>query len=126
MIKKRLNSGKLVDVENLTENDILINDIVHSLANTCRYDGHVPRHYSVLEHSILVCKAMPSECSPHIKLMALLHDATECYIGDMQSGIKDKLHIEIDGKIVPVREFERSIMLLVCKKFGIGPSGLFF
>lgn len=117
---KRLNSGKLVDVANLTADDITMEDIVHSLQMACRYDGHVPRHYSVLEHSVLVCEMVPVEFSPHIRLLALLHDAAECYIGDIQSCIKDHLYIRLEnGRSPNMRTFESKILLTICDKFGI-------
>lgn len=62
-----------------------IHDIAHALSNLCRFNGHCSRFYSVAEHSIL--------CSYHVKgdenrLTALLHDATEAYVGDMIRPIK--------------------------------------
>lgn len=54
-------------------------DISHSLAHLCRFNGHTREFYSVAQHSCIVADLVPEE---H-KLAALLHDATEAYLGDM-------------------------------------------
>jgi hypothetical protein len=59
-------------------------DIAHALSMLCRYNGHVDRFYSVAEHCILMSNAVPAEDA----LWALLHDATEAYVGDMIRPLK--------------------------------------
>lgn len=59
-------------------------DIAHALSLICRYGGHVDRFYSVAEHCILVSQAV----APEHRLWALLHDATEAYVGDMVRPLK--------------------------------------
>jgi len=80
-------SGRRVDPFNMKSDDIYIYDIAHSLSMQCRYNGHIKRFYSVAEHSVLVCQYLPNE----YKLWGLLHDATEAYIGDVISPIKQRL-----------------------------------
>ncbi len=77
-------SGKKIDYKDFKEEDVCIEDIAHSLSMICRFGGHIPRHYSVAEHSILVAQLVPDE----FKLAALLHDATEAYVGDMVAPLK--------------------------------------
>lgn len=79
-------SGKLIDIFNLSEGDIKIDDISFSLSNIARFGGQVP-FYSVARHSIYVSKLLPQE----LKLSGLLHDASEAYIGDMISPIKNMM-----------------------------------
>jgi len=64
--------------------DIVIEDIAHSLALQCRYNGHVDKHYSVAEH----CVHLSHYVAPEDALWALLHDAPEAYIGDMVRPLK--------------------------------------
>jgi len=59
-------------------------DIAHALSLLCRYNGHVQRFYSVAEHCVLMSYAVPEEYA----LWALLHDATEAYVGDMIRPLK--------------------------------------
>jgi len=64
--------------------DIHILDIAHSLSAICRYGGHTQKFYSVAEHCVLMSYVVPEED----RLWALLHDATEAYVGDMVRPLK--------------------------------------
>lgn len=77
-------SGKQFDFHNPTPDMVCIEDIAHALSMSCRFGGHTRYHYSVAQHSVNVARFVPDE---H-KLVALLHDATEAYIGDMVSPLK--------------------------------------
>lgn len=59
-------------------------DIAHALSMLCRYNGHVDRFYSVAEHCVLMSEAV----APEFALHALLHDASEAYLGDMIRPLK--------------------------------------
>ena len=77
-------SGKHIKYDEFSVEDVDILDIAHALSMVCRFGGHVPRHYSVAEHCLLVAQLVPDE----LKLAALLHDAAEAYVGDMVSPLK--------------------------------------
>lgn len=88
-------SGKLVDLRDIKEEDICLEDISHHLTNIQRFGGCLPLgvKYSVATHS-LNCVTMSIELFPgEIDLWrtALMHDATEAYLGDVVSGLKQCL-----------------------------------
>lgn len=74
--------------------DIRIEDIAHALANYPRFGGHTRYVYSVAQHSCLVHDKMPRDESLRsrmLRLQALLHDATEAYLGDVVKPLKELL-----------------------------------
>lgn len=82
-------------------------DIAHALSLICRYGGHVGRFYSVAEHCVLMSYAVP----PEDAAWALLHDATEAYVGDMVRPLKrhmpDYCRVEDD------------LMTVIAARFGL-------
>lgn len=74
-----------------------IEDIAQGLSNLCRFTGQCNRFYSVAEHSILVSRYLPLE----LKLAGLLHDASEAFLGDVNSPLKSLLpqYKELEQKI---------------------------
>lgn len=79
-------SGKKVTFRDPQDDQIDIKDIAYSLANQCRFNGHVS-FYSVAEHSVAVASRM----APDQQLAGLLHDASEAYLSDIPSPIKQFL-----------------------------------
>lgn len=76
-------TGKKFPFLNPSADDVDIKDIAVSLANQCRFNGHVP-FFSVAEHSVAVAARLPA----HLQLAGLLHDAAEAYLSDIPSPIK--------------------------------------
>lgn len=99
-------SGQYVNVFEPDPDTILISDIAHALSNQCRFGGHLPRFYSVAEHSLL-CHAI---AKPEAKFDALMHDASEAYLLDMPKPIK--------VEIKQYNEIEDNLMNIIAKKFG--------
>ncbi len=64
--------------------EIHLTDIAHALSHICRWNGHCSTFYSVAQHSMLVA----SICDPANRKWALLHDASEAYLGDMIAPLK--------------------------------------
>lgn len=63
---------------------IHISDIAQGLATQYRFNGHSHPAYTVAQHSVFVSHQVPAEHA----LQALLHDATEAYIGDLPAPAK--------------------------------------
>ena len=77
-------TGKQFHLLNPRPEDICIEDIAHALSMLCRFTGHTRVFYSVAEHSMHCSLVVPKE---H-RLQALLHDATEAYLGDLSAPLK--------------------------------------
>jgi len=103
---KRFSLG--IDSSNPTWSDqIDIDDIAHGLSMTCRFGGQCPAFYSVAQHSVIVSH----QVHPEYQLAALLHDASEAYIGDMPSPFKRSMP--------DYRRIEHSIMLAIESHFNL-------
>ena len=79
--------------------DILIDDIAHSLSLMCRANGHFKEFYSVGQHSIYCCEeAIERGYSNTVALACLLHDASEAYLADITRPVKKNLqkYLEIE------------------------------
>jgi len=82
-------SGKYVNVAFIGPDDIDIESIAQSLAMTTRFRGHIPRFYSVAEHSLHCMWTANRFGVPRTALLAILmHDAAEAYIGDLPKPLK--------------------------------------
>lgn len=100
-------SGKRFNPIDPNVKDISIIDIAHGLSNVCRYGGQCKKFMSVAQHSV-ICSW---EASPSNKKWALLHDASEAYIGDIISPLKQTQQYE------SYREIEENLMRAICTRF---------
>lgn len=103
-------SGKEINPYAPKAEDIDIRDIAHALSMQCRFNGHVPRFYSVAEHSVLVSDLLPD----NLKLAGLLHDAAEAYLGDVISPIKVNMANYLD--------LEAQMEAVIFESFGLNPD----
>ncbi|MBF0162327.1 MAG: phosphohydrolase [Magnetococcales bacterium] len=87
--------------------EIEIQDIAHSLAMLCRFNGHCRRFYSVAEHSVHVSRVV----APAHARWGLLHDAAEAYISDMPQPIKQVLPI--------FSQYEAQLMQVIARRFAL-------
>jgi len=101
----RLHSGRLVDPTAMTLDDLDIQDIAHSLSRLCRFNGHCRGFISVARHSIDVVRQVGT-------LTALLHDASEAYLGDMVTDLKHS------SGFLAYREAEDRLERLIAEKWG--------
>ncbi len=101
------NSGARHFVMNPQTEDICILDIAHCLSHVCRFGGNTRTHYSVAQHSLHVASLVPRE---H-QLQALLHDATEAYLGDVIKPLKNQLPTYSDIEAVWWRVIAREFSI---------------
>lgn len=100
-------SGKAFSLINPQRHQIVIEDIAHALARENRFNGHTFAAYSVAQHCYLASFCVPAEFA----FEALMHDASEAYIKDMPSPIKQLLP---DYKVL-----EKRIELAIAERFGL-------
>ena len=103
----RTYTGKYINVFEPTLEMIDIVDIAHALSHVPRFGGHTANFYSVAQHSIAVSMKLP----PEQQLAGLLHDATEAYLCDMPSPIKNRMP--------EYKKIEDKLMVAIARKFGI-------
>ncbi len=87
--------------------EINIVDIAHALSLSTRFNGHCEKFYSIAQHSVLVSLVVRRDQA----LAALLHDATETYIGDVIRPLKKHLPV--------IKKIERKIEKTIWQKFNI-------
>lgn len=85
----RVRSGIAATPLDMQPEMFLIEDIAHSLARLCRYNGHCRGFISVGQHSIRVANWLNDAGRRDLCLEGLLHDVSEVYLGDMVRPLKE-------------------------------------
>ena len=78
-------TGKRFDILEPTFDQFDIEDIAVSLSRIPRFNGHTELPYTVAEHSVIISTLVPRE----YQFMALMHEVTEPYMGDMNRPLKN-------------------------------------
>lgn len=104
----RTSSGTFVNVFDTDPDTIKVEDIAHALSRLPRFGGHLNRHYSVAQHSVLCARMAKSKKD---KKKALLHDASEAYLLDMPTPIK--------ARMGEYKAYEDKLMTVIFKKYNL-------
>lgn len=104
-------TGEMFDVFSPHMEQINLKDISHALSMLCRYGGHSREFYSVAEHCVLMAEHFVGRGEKDLARAALLHDATEAYMGDVVRPLK--------GQLPLYREVEGRLQTLIFMKYGI-------
>jgi uncharacterized protein len=84
-------SGRWVNPFDPDPGQIELTDIARMLANLCRFGGHCRTFYSVAQHCVIVSQLMEErDGTTEEALAALMHDASEAYLGDLPHPIKHR------------------------------------
>lgn len=91
---------------------IHIDDIARSLSHLSRFNGHTSRFYSVAEHSVLAADMAERMGQPvSVQRWALMHDASETYVGDMIRPLK---------KVLPeFEDIEERVQRAIARRFNL-------
>jgi uncharacterized protein len=109
-------TGKMFKVFAPVVDDIDLGDIEHALAKQCRFGNMCDGHYSVAEHSVNVMKlVMAMGGTIDDARWALMHDATEAYMGDMIKPLKDHPSMAF------FKETEKNLATAIAVRFGMQP-----
>jgi len=84
-----------------------VEEIAHALSNLCRFTGHTTKFYSVAQHSVLVSRMV----KPGYALEGLMHDASEAFLGDVSTPLKQYL--------IEYAHIERRVDTAIRKYFGL-------
>lgn len=96
------------------EADIRIADIARALSQQCRFSGHTSEFYSVAEHCVRVSWLLQDrEHSSRVQLWGLLHDASEAYLVDLPTPLKNS------PAFAPYRAAEKVVQVSICRRFGL-------
>lgn len=107
-------SGKKFDFIRPSAEMIDIQDIASGLAYKGHFAGQTSYMFSIAQHSIMVCDEFclqEPDASDEMKLMALLHDASEAYTGDMPKPLK----VFMDNFV----SLENTIMHAIGRRFNL-------
>ena len=84
-------SGRWVNPFDPDPEQLDAGDIARALANLSRFGGHTRAFYSVAQHSVIVSQLVEERGGDaEDAFAALMHDATEAYLGDMPHPIKHR------------------------------------
>lgn len=110
----RTYTGKAFDFNNISAENINVEDIFISLPRLNRYLGHTSRAYSVGEHTIH-CLTMAKKLNYTTRelLLTLIHDFTEAYVGDCPAPLK--------ALLPEFSVIEEKVELAICEHLEIEP-----
>lgn len=108
-------SGQVLNLDFIKPENVSIEDIAHSLSFQCRFNGHTKRFYSVAEHSLVLRDLVREESGVqnlNRRIAAMLHDAAECYFGDITKPVKERL-------LISSSYYEDQILRAIFDAFGV-------
>lgn len=107
-------TGKIVRPWFMKPSDFCLEDIGPPLSKLCRYAGQIPTFYSVAEHCCWVvdlARCAGIDDLPTLRA-AFLHDASEAYLVDMPSPVKNLAAMK------PYRDAEDRIQEALGERYG--------
>jgi hypothetical protein len=114
-------TGQKINPLDLKVEEVRIEDIAHALSLCNRFAGHTSQPISVAQHSVyaaeLCCVYLSHLSRPDndhkLALRAILHDASEAYLGDVTKWLKGT------PEMAGYREAEARIQKVIYSRFGL-------
>ena len=111
-------SGRWVNPFDPDPEQLDAGDIARALANQCRFGGHCRAFYSVAQHSVIVSRLVEERGGDaEDAFAALMHDASEAYLGDMPHPLKHRSALGAAFK-----EAEEHLERAIRERFAIKPD----
>jgi len=104
-------SNRRVNPLDVQPKDISLFDIAHALSLCNRFAGHTRWPISVAQHSVWVSRLCDDGVDYEVPMAALLHDASEAYLGDVTKWLKNTPEMQ------PYRDAEDRAMQTILKVF---------
>jgi uncharacterized protein len=108
-------SGRRLDLDNPSPEDIRIEDVAGGLSKVCRFGAQPLEYYSVAQHALLVWRLVVEARYPQLALAALHHDSHEAYVCDIPKPLKNKIAAINDAYEAVCDELD----LVIAEAFGI-------
>tara|TARA_R110002050_G_scaffold69507_2_gene150322 strand:+ start:8073 stop:8615 length:543 start_codon:yes stop_codon:yes gene_type:complete len=111
-------SGRKINLLDPKPEQISIGDIARGLSYNSHFGGQTPQFFSISQHCLLVCELMELRFKkdPAMMMLALLHDASEAYLGDMLKPLKVMLP--------NFREIEDRMMGVILERYSLDPTSM--
>jgi len=107
----KLSSGKYLNLVSPEQDLMTLEVIAHGLSNTCRFAGQCITFYNVADHSTAMATYFIGRKEYKLAKEALLHDATEAFLGDVSSPLKQLLP--------EYQSIERNMDLHIRERYGL-------
>lgn len=103
-----------------TADMIDLDDIIGSLQRQVRFTGHGRDPWTVARHSTVVARIVAGEgWDDQTVRTALLHDATEAYVGDLSRPLKQSLRLLAGADKSPLDIIEDRLWAAICERFDL-------
>ena len=116
-------TGKRIYIFDPRQDDIVLEDIFHSMCFINRWGGHATKGISVAEHTLLMFRnAGPlldgegyiGDYRKKMLRSILMHDAPECYLGDVKTPIKNSPLFQVYRRLEAMWWHALSIKFALC------------
>lgn len=84
-------SGRRLDLNNPSPEDIRIEDVAGGLSKVCRFGAQPLEYYSVAQHALLVRRLVVEAGHPKLAQVALHHDSHEAYLCGIPTPFERKI-----------------------------------